>query len=135
MPAPRRDFFLQTGFPDLEIPEDARYLLWAQPNVVQLYGVEFAREVVEALKASREARGVLFRRMRTAWWALRNGSKKKSCYAPRAVEVMQSLQFLELAGFSRRDLRALVECMSHGCTCDGCDLLDGRRFDRPVEGA
>ena len=34
------------------------------------------------------------------------------------------------SGCPVKDVNALVNCLMHGCTCDGCDLVNGDRIVR-----
>lgn len=93
----------------------------------------FAQCVVE-LRGSGDNRGELAQELREVCWKIRNAREFPDVEARSDALVVcaQLLQLMGAAGFPEKDLRATVECLSHACTCDGCDLADGRRF---AEGA
>lgn len=104
-------------------------------DVVSYFGAELAADVVAVLRSSFAARQDLIQQMRHAKWVMRNTTITPSVSAAReklivdsAMFICSGVQFMRMAGAEEEDLLALVGCLGHGCTCDGCDLADGSRF-------
>ena len=104
------------------------------PGVFREMGEDAVIEYCDRLRAEPAARQELALRVRRAWWWVRNrrsaGWDAGGVQQVKASEivVLMGVQLLELGGCAPSDIWNWCRCQSHACVCDGCDLLDGRRF-------
>lgn len=127
----RRDFFL--GKTAREQLSDAEFLGGFRliSDVHQVLGDDLAK-VSFLIVVSPAFRVKLFGALRGAAWRIRAthsyGSRKGRIEAIQTFA--EGVQLLAAAGMPLASIREFVDCLTHDCTCDGCDLINGERFDR-----
>lgn len=93
------------------------------------------RALVAHVRLSESYRREVADRLRRDFWIVRNTRRVDvpPCERPDSFDhavdrITGWVQVLDAAGFGGEALRAYVECLAHGCTCQGCDLARGERF-------
>ena len=129
---PKRDFFLQANplaaVTDAQLVDGFRYVA----DLERHYSEAERHAAVVALVTSSAFRWSFFGQLRNCAWILRAGRSygNDERLNEAAEEFALSVQLLIAAGFDLVAVRQLCACLSNSCTCDGCDLFDGRRFGR-----
>jgi hypothetical protein len=138
MSGQRRDFFLEASVPHVSLREAAEAFrdtfgcAYEEADAAGGYGSKVSG-VIAALWQCREALEGLAADCRHAAWVIR--AHRSSGVGPdQRVEAMKLfgvvVQWLYLAKFPERDVLALIKCVTHDCTCGGCDLVNGERLHR-----
>jgi hypothetical protein len=127
-----RDFFLEAKPRPESVPEDN--LGAALPLIPRDTAYAISKALVDRLKDDAGFRGALICEVREAWWQIRNRPGR-----PTGFKLLEAVHFIQSAcglfrwaGVEEHDLVMFNQCLSHGCTCDGCDLLDGARLERII---
>lgn len=139
---PRRDFFLE--HPEDSVSRAKRELglelspavagrfvaIMARRRLQDALGDDLFSRVVRVVRESPEARREVLLWLRGAWWRVRNqrvGVTRDSAVVG-GLEALDCLEVLSAAGALDADLIQMIECLSSGCTCDGCDVACGERL-------
>lgn len=127
-----RDFFLQTGFANQYDDADLIAAFKRVSDINQRYGADGVAAATWALRASHQYRGEFFGALRNAAWLLRSARSSGGSERLEDARVVfaEAVQLLAGGGFDLEHVRTLIGCLAHACTCDGCDLASGKRFDR-----
>ena len=102
-------------------------------DIRERYTEASIREAVRAMRESPEERAEYANRLRQAFWVCRQTRHVEP--VPESFEsavdlITEYVQLMDAAGWTGENLRSYLECLSHGCTCPGCDLANGERFVR-----
>ena len=138
-----RDFHIseeaeEFGLPELpsshgpEVFVEARALDGSVVNVPLTWDRELLLEmVVDAFRRLPDLRALAVAQMRCASWWMRYS---RLAATERGTEAFRRFvewrHVIEASGCPKRDVDALVGCLIHACTCDGCDLANGARMVR-----
>jgi hypothetical protein len=146
MSGPRRDFFLEE--PEITMYRTRRQFRDLKPLALELLrgdeefindiGVELFVQIVQAVRSKPKAMEVLIGELRGEWWRVRNaradgGAPGRSSVLRSAGKILDIMRVLRWAQVEDADVIQLTQCLSHGCTCDGCDLVDGKRLCKRFE--
>jgi len=87
--------------------------------------------IVQAFIERADVRAFAVAEMRCAAWWIRYSRFSREEAGMRAYGCfVEWRQVIEASGCPRGDVEALVGCLLHACTCDGCDLASGERMVR-----
>lgn len=138
-----RDFHVREA--DTALIEDLPELPWRGPSVLaegrnvatgevvtfRLRGELVFDSLVEMFRDRPEVRAFAVAEMRTAAWWIRYSRFSGTDSGMKAFVVfVEWKQVIEASGCPPADVEALVGCLMHACTCDGCDLANGARMTR-----
>lgn len=125
----RRDFFLNGR--EAGVGEEVQFPPGWQWRSSFESNPELVRELVEAWRSSAAFRESLVGEVRNAAWLVRNRRMAEGWKFDESLRlIVETFHLMRLAGVPEVEAFAFVGCMGHGCVCDGCDLVDGRRWSR-----
>ena len=125
----RRDFFLQTKASAWDPALDKARMFWSPGGD----GEDLEETFGELLRESPEFRQSLLEELRKRWWHIRNRNFNSVITLSDSIAFILNMRMLLLsAGVPVTDIVNFNRCLSRGCTCDGCDLVNGERIERII---